>query len=660
MQRINQTAQQYKCYYCPWTNQEVNDVYRINPLCDPWRLSEFRFLTTPPTLTASVEVEDREVALVREQANIGICISVSGVSRSLGDEISSYNIMHSLTNMGFKGSFSVVYCCPCCNLYKCKSFDSHESIVQEKFKKLFFNYDFKNNCGLLRNSCGEFFDIRFFHFGELLKNKRALKEFACMDVKLLFSGIYTTIFEWLIHVGASDCLVGITPYQWDINKRYTLLRKPGLKSGFLMCGNGIISPHNCIKSLHSYVNDNALLHDEELSIFEVADSIYKGNFETAAKQQISQFPYLNEKKIIFDVLQSAKDKRIVLCSVYGLEQKYIIEDKINIVDRISFSIASAVMHQGDKDVYIALINNFNNDELNRLDNKLAISCGTNIDMRVLQLKHFSLTHKNRLGQKKKRVHILPVGFVSNQLFKGMIQYSTMAFVEGANSVSQCIRYKTPYMSVVNSVNSTVAAPVNSTTVLELISSEMQGYELTPLPQSYDYTGSWRETMIMTLASQCIRGKVAIFNLNHWIDSGYLVARLIKNIRREFLCVCSSLSLQKYDFVTAGHIINVFRNLMGISQHDDETVSFLYHNFMVGNLSLRQAFRLINCGCLSEDESRIILTKIIKNEYLNNNSKLKHFFDEYSTECSKNDVMKGALTDLLELLDSESESDYNLD
>lgn len=62
--------------------------------------------------------------------------------------------------------------------------------------------------------------------------------------------------------------------------------------------------------------------------------------------------------------------------------------------------------------------------------------------------------------------------------------------------------------------------------------------------------------------------------------------------------------------------------------------------------------LADCPLL-ENESCLIFSKIIRNKYLNEDSKLKHFFNKYSEECCKHDVMNGAFKGLLELLDDKS-------
>lgn len=161
-------------------------------------------------------------------------------------------------------------------------------------------------------------------------------------------------------------------------------------------------------------------------------------------------------------------------------------------------------------------------------------------------------------------------------------------------------------------------------------------------------------MVMSLASQCVRVNVSKFNLKHTVKDLQLIYTLLIDVA--FLSGCilvSNAAYQGVESLLPNYFMRTLRALKNLSNGSFNIVSFLYYNFMEGNISFVQMLKILAGRPLLENESCLILSKIIKNEYLNEDGKLKHFFNKYSAECCKNDVMKGALKGLLELLDDRS-------
>ncbi|WP_211828063.1 hypothetical protein [Kistimonas asteriae] len=609
----------------------------------PREEADCQFPVAPPLLMDGNSVADREVALVKGQAIIGVGIRVSNETGSLGDEISTVNIMHAIKMMGFKGSFVVVYICPCCEVairVDCSAG------VKDKFKKLFLKCDFERSEGVFRCFNGECSEMHFFHLRDMYENKERWRSFLQMQVKLFFTGIATPYYSLLVKAGAVGCQVGITPYMWDVNNRYSLLRTSFLEEEMIDGCNRKFNAYRDLKVPHRYVGDNDLLHNEEPSIFDVADSMYEGDVKAAAEQQFHQFPDMEGKQEITDLLCLAREGGIRLCALYGLQQKEIVKDKLNISHRILCSVAESGINKQGKDVYILLLNDFCKSMCDQLENRLGDIREKGFTMHLLPLRGLTLRRGSMLDQAQGRFHVIPVGFLSNQLFKGVIQCSTLFFTEGANSVGHCIRYNKSYISVISQDS------YRSLTGFGLEVAE-KDITLTPLPQSYDYTGSSRETMVMNLASQCARGDVSILNLRNTIEDLLLMRRCGQEINRltlEFHANPYS-GTNDYEHAVAEYLLKAVPIVRKLMSGRFEFVSFLYHNFMSGNLSFVQTLRLYVGAPLREEEMQSILTEIIKKEYLSDDSQVKRFFNVYAKQCCNNDMMNGVLKGLVEVLDN---------
>ncbi|MCK5895141.1 MAG: hypothetical protein KAG53_12255 [Endozoicomonadaceae bacterium] len=198
-------------------------------------------------------------------------------------------------------------------------------------------------------------------------------------------------------------------------------------------------------------------------------------------------------------------------------------------------------------------------------------------MRLLPLKGCSVIHDNRSDQKESRFYVVPVGSLSNQLFKGMVQCSTLFFTEGSNSIGQCIRYKNAYISVVSKDN--------YYNQIECLYGEEDYNLLSPLPQSYDDTGSSRETMIMSLASQCVRVNVSKSNLKHTLKYFKLIYTLLMDVAflSGFILVKNGDSNRSYSLIV-NYFMRTLRALKNLPNGSFDIVSFLYYNFMAGNFS----------------------------------------------------------------------------
>ncbi len=668
----------------------------------------------------------REDLFIKNQKIIGCTVGVSNVANSLGDEIISVDIMHSLHRLGYTGDFAVIYNCPCCdhidfvgdpkdkkttigikeghyfrsmlfrfipsfviqllnswqrqreldlgvqqldiaierlNLIRdyyqfhkesqllnvdlsvcsgkpcsendleypapisddpdvlddaARQYSRPEHWSQQKLGKLFSRVDFDKEEGQIHWGSGAS-HIRFFHLRTLLEDPVVQNNFRKLDIDLLFSGIYGGGFSSILKKTLVKCHFMLSPYKWSVEGRQ-----------LSMCGKS----DDCTASIETYplkyVHRESMVAQGAPSLFEIADQFFLGDIAAAGVAELARFPSMLQKRAIIPLLEQSWKKKVALCGIYGLNQHLIKADKCNIASRLVVSIAeSGLLSQ--RNGAIVFLNEFPENEWNQVVSQLSPPASVSVRATTIN----KLTSEEVMGLatthnvSQSCLLLINTGPVTDAIFKGIMQSADFFVTEGANSVSQSIKFNKCYLSPISQDSYYVR----------------NNRYLTELPDSTPHTGSVGTTLLMNLASQAVRGEVALKNIGHYLSwdeklDNFLFFSLLAGVDLSML-----LESDAY-----GRIKRLSSYVESLSL-DSRTLKFLYYNVKSGYLSIGQAVRLMQGKVLGQTESQEILTQIIKHEYMPEGSSIKQLFTKLNDASRKrdNDIVVGALASLFDVI-----------
>ncbi|GAA4649651.1 hypothetical protein GCM10023116_19290 [Kistimonas scapharcae] len=305
--------------------------------------------------------------------------------------------------------------------------------------KLFPSVDFDKEEGTFQWGCGTSSHIRFFHLRALLEESALQQEFRELEVNLLLSGIYGEGFLPILQKGLVNYHLLLSPYKWSVEGRCLAMRTMSDDGSYAIETYPL-----------KYVHRESMVVHGAPSLFELSDRFYGGDVVRAGKTELELFPLLSPKKALITLLEQARRKQLSLCGVYGLNQHVIKGEKGAIACRLVTSIAQSGM-LARRNVAILFLNDFPLEDWNQLIDQLSLPSSVNLRaVSINNLKDVDVYQlSRRYDESKPCLLLVNTGPVSDAFFKGIIQCAELFVTEGANSVSQSIKYNKPYLSPIS-------------------------------------------------------------------------------------------------------------------------------------------------------------------------------------------------------------------